>query len=302
MRATPRSPTGRRQPPRNDPAPPPFGCDGRVSPCPRFLTLYGALFAAFGAASPFLPGLLQQDGLSGPGIGATLAAGTRYPAARRAARRQACRPRAGAPSLVLAGFTAAAAAVATAYAPARGLPLLMLVGVAHAAVLAPITPVADALALGSASGPRGFSYGWVRGAGSAAFIAGALLSGQLVEGAGLGVIVWLNAGLLAAAAAVAWRVPDRLAGARRAGADRLGRGAVAGAGRHPGVRPADGGRGADRRQPRAARRLRGHPLARRRPVRRAGERAVVALGGGPRSPCSWSSAVRCCGACARPAR
>ena len=87
---------------------------------------------------------------------------------------------------------------------------------AHAAVLAPLTPVADALALGSASAKSGFPYGWVRGAGSAAFIGGALLSGQLIERAGLGIIIWLNASLLAVAAVVALRVPDRFAGSASA--------------------------------------------------------------------------------------
>ena len=114
--------------------------------------------------------------------------------------------------LGVAGFTAAASLVALGYVPARGLPILFLVSVAHAAVLAPLTPVADALALGSAAAKPGFAYGWVRGAGSAAFIVGTLLSGQMVERAGLGIIVWLNAGLLAVAAAVTLRVPDRLAG------------------------------------------------------------------------------------------
>jgi PPP family 3-phenylpropionic acid transporter len=103
--------------------------------------------------------------------------------------------------------------VALGYVPARGLPLLLLVSVAHAAVLAPLTPLADALALGSASSKQGFAYGWVRGAGSAAFIVGTLLSGQMVERAGLGTIVWLNSGLLAvAAAAICLFIPDRLAG------------------------------------------------------------------------------------------
>ena len=186
-----------------------------ASPLPVLLALYGALFAAFGVASPFLPGLLAQDGLDPWAIGFVLAAGTAIrlltgPLGGRLA------DRAGRPTVVLAGFTAASALVATGYAPARGLPLLLLVSVGHAAVLAPLTPVADALALGSAASRQGFAYGWVRGAGSAAFIAGVLLSGMLVERVGLGIVVWLNAGLLALAACVALRVPDRLAGSASA--------------------------------------------------------------------------------------
>ena len=182
------------------------------SPLPRFLILYAALFSALGVASPFLPGLLQQDGL-GPGtIGVVLAAGTaiRLLAGPFGGRIADCTGRA---NLVLTGFTAAAAVVALGYAPARGFPLLLAVSVAHAAALAPLTPLADALALGSSQAKPGFEYGWVRAAGSAAFIAGTLVSGQVVGWAGLGTIVWNNAGLLAVAASVAWLVPNRVAGA-----------------------------------------------------------------------------------------
>ena len=169
------------------------------------------LFAAFGVASPFLPGLLQQEGLTPASLGFVLAGGTAIrliagPVGGRLA------DRAARPSIVLAGFTGASALVALGYVPARGFVSLLLVSLAHAALLAPLTPVADALALGSSQNARQFAYGWVRGAGSAAFIAGTLLSGQLVGRAGLGIVVWLNAGLLAAAAGAACAVPDRLGG------------------------------------------------------------------------------------------
>ena len=196
-----------------------------TSPLPRFLALYAALFAAFGVASPFLPNLLQQDGLGAGALGVVLAAGTGIrllagPLGGRLADRT------GWPTGVLGGCTAAAAVIATGYAPARGLWLLLLVSVAHAAVLAPLTPLADALTLGSAQKQPGFEYGWVRGAGSAAFIAGTLVSGQLVGRFGLGVIIWLNAGLLAAACGLAWLVPNRVAGATAAQAPRLARGSL----------------------------------------------------------------------------
>ncbi len=178
----------------------------------RFLVFYAALFAAFGVASPFLPGLLQQHGLGAGELGLVLAAGSAVrlvagPVGGRLADRAT---NAGRPArIVLVGFTAAAAFVALLYAPARGLVLLMLVSVVHAAALAPLTPVADSMALQAADGPRPFRYGWVRGAGSAAFIAGALVSGLLVERIGLGVIVWLNAGLLAAAAVAGCGLPGQ---------------------------------------------------------------------------------------------
>jgi PPP family 3-phenylpropionic acid transporter len=181
------------------------------SPLPRFLLLYGAMFAAFGVASPFLPGLLKKDGLEPWQLGLVLAGGS---AVRLVAGPWGGRlaDRLGRPSIVLAGFSAAAALVATFYAPARGLALLLGVSVLHASVLAPLTPLSDALALGSAEARPGFRYGWVRGAGSAAFIAGTLASGQLVGRLGLGIIVWLNAGLLAASAGLAPLLPDRVAG------------------------------------------------------------------------------------------
>ena len=72
----------------------------------------------------------------------------------------------------------------------------------------------DTLALGSAApGPsqhsaqRRFHYGWLRGAGSAAFICGTLLSGQAISRFGITAAVWLNAGLLAATAVAARLVP-----------------------------------------------------------------------------------------------
>ncbi|MBC7799324.1 MAG: MFS transporter [Gemmatimonadaceae bacterium] len=176
---------------------------GVRSPLPRFVAYYAALFAAFGAASPFLPGLLQESGLGSGELGVVLASGTAVrlltgPLGARIADRTGRAP------IVLSCLTAAAALIATAYAPARGLFLLIAVSVAHAAVLAPLTPIADALTIQASGRGRVFRYGWVRGAGSAAFIAGTLAAGQMVGWAGLGVIVWLNAGLLAVAACFGW--------------------------------------------------------------------------------------------------
>ncbi len=169
------------------------------------------MFSAFGVASPFLPELLRQDGVSAGWLGVVLAAGT--------AIRLVAGPVGGwvadrtkRPVEVLTACLAASAVVACLYAPVRGVARLLLVSVCHAAVLAPLTPLADTLALGSAAA-GGFVYGWVRGAGSAAFIVGTLVSGQAVGRFGLGVIVWLNAGLLALGAGTAPLVPARVAGA-----------------------------------------------------------------------------------------
>lgn len=175
-----------------------------ATPLPRFVMLYGALFAAFGVASPFLPGLLEQRGLGATEIGTLLASGT---AIRLVAGPAGCRlaDRLGAPRRVLALLTAASAAAALGYLLPGGFATLLLVGLLHASVLAPMVPLADALAVGAAPGRE---YGWVRGAGSAAFVLGAASAGQVIERLGLGSIVWMNAGLLSGAVLATLLVPQ----------------------------------------------------------------------------------------------
>jgi PPP family 3-phenylpropionic acid transporter len=181
--------------------------------------LYGALFMAFGALSPYLPSLLAERGLRPAEIGLALAAGTAIrlvtgPLAGRVADRL------GAPKLVLGVSAACAAAIVLLYGPAYGLWPLLVIGILHAAMLAPLVPLADTLALGAAAPlPRGVpawrivdswrvaDYGWLRGAGSAAFILGALLSGIAAGALGTGVFIGLNAALLAVAAAMATAAP-----------------------------------------------------------------------------------------------
>jgi PPP family 3-phenylpropionic acid transporter len=89
--------------------------------------------------------------------------------------------------------------------------MLVLISVLQAAALAPITTLADAIALAVAL-PHGsttrFEYGWARGGGSAAFIIGALLSGQAVSAWGLPSIVVSHAVLLLAAAYAGMLVPE----------------------------------------------------------------------------------------------
>ena len=178
-----------------------------ATPLPRFLLLYGSLFAAFGVASPFLPSLLAQRGLEPGDIGAVLGVGT---AIRLAAGPAACRlaDRLRLRRAVLTLLTAASAGAALGYLLPGGFLTLMLVSLLHAAVLAPLVPLADALSLGAA--PGRFRYGWVRGAGSAAFVAGATGAGQVVGALGLPSIILLNAGLLGVAALTAVVVPSRV--------------------------------------------------------------------------------------------
>jgi MFS transporter, PPP family, 3-phenylpropionic acid transporter len=187
--------------------------DAIPHPLARFLVLFGTLYAAFGVQSPYLPSLLQSRDLLPQAIALVLAAGTATrllaaPAAGRLADRL------NAPKAVFSICSGAAATIALGYLPARSLWLLFLVGVLHSAALAPLAPLADMLALGTAApercvdrDARPFHYGWVRGAGSAAFIAGSMLSGQAITQFGVAVVVWLNAALLAAAAFTARAVP-----------------------------------------------------------------------------------------------
>jgi MFS transporter, PPP family, 3-phenylpropionic acid transporter len=179
-----------------------------MSALPRFMLLYAAMYAAYGVASPFLPAFLNQRGVPPEQLGLVLAAGTaiRLIAAPLAGRigdlLQALR-------MVLVVCTALAAAVTLGYLPAHGFWIFLALTLLHAAFLAPMTVLADALALGS-SRRESFEYGWVRGAGSAAFIGGTLISGQLVGGFGLTAIIWAQAALLFAAAFAALRVPEIL--------------------------------------------------------------------------------------------
>ena len=176
----------------------------------RFSFLYAFLYAGFGGQSPFLPALFQAHGLVADEIGLIVALGTLirmvsgFLVNRIADRFDAAR-------FALAFCAAGSAAVALFYLPARGFWTLLAVAMLQAVLLAPLTTLADALALGAAAPPRdagarAFEYGWVRGTGSAAFIAGLVLSGQAVAALGLDVIVWLNVALLAGAAATALAV------------------------------------------------------------------------------------------------
>jgi len=177
-----------------------------VAALPRFIALFAVMYAAFGVASPFLPAFLGTRGLSPDEIGVVLAASTAIrlisgPSAGRLADWLA------ALRAVLAVCCVLAAIAAVAYLPAPSFWFLLVVGLAHAAALAPITTLADALAL-TAAHRTGFEYGWVRGAGSGAFIVGSIVAGQAVAAAGLGAIVWLQASLLVVAAGCAMLVAE----------------------------------------------------------------------------------------------
>jgi MFS transporter, PPP family, 3-phenylpropionic acid transporter len=170
--------------------------------------LYGALYLSFGVQSPYLPVLLESRGLGAESIGLVLAINTAVrvfagPAAGRVADRL------GARRAVLALCALSSAALAPLYLSASSFWTVLAVAVMQAAALAPLAPLSDALALATAAPQtrRGFTYGHVRGIGSAAFILGALLSGRVVSSSGIGAIVWLSALPLAGSALAAANAP-----------------------------------------------------------------------------------------------
>jgi MFS transporter, PPP family, 3-phenylpropionic acid transporter len=175
----------------------------------QFLTLYALLYGAFGVSSPFMPAFFQRQGLASEQLGLLFGLGTAIRlisgplCGRLADRTEAFRG-------VLAICAALAALVAVALLGVAGFPALLAVSLLHSAALAPITTLADALALG-ATAPRRerprFEYGWVRGTGSAVFILVTLFSGQVVGAWGLGSILLLHAVQLALAAGTVLFVP-----------------------------------------------------------------------------------------------
>jgi MFS transporter, PPP family, 3-phenylpropionic acid transporter len=175
----------------------------------RFVALYALMYGAYGVSSPFMPAFFERRGLTPEELGVLFGTGT----AIRLISGPVCGRLAdvtGALRGLLAMCAALAAVVAVSLLAVAGFPALLVVSLVHAAALAPTTTLADALAVGaSAPRPAGarFEYGWVRGTGSAAFVLGTLVSGQIVGGWGLGSILVLQAAQLALAACAALLVP-----------------------------------------------------------------------------------------------
>lgn len=171
-----------------------------------FVLLYGLMYAAFGVASPFWPRFFEERGVTPTELGLLLAMGT--------AARLVSGPITGgiadkfdARVRTLAICIGLSALFALGLLRTNGFLLLLAVSLGQAAVLAPVTTLADALASRRGTkeaGPLagGFEYGWVRGAGSAAFVVGTLIAGQVVSATGLASAVLLHSGLLLAAALV----------------------------------------------------------------------------------------------------
>jgi MFS transporter, PPP family, 3-phenylpropionic acid transporter len=179
-----------------------------ASPIIRFVALYTALYAGFGVMSPFLPELLEQRGLTAAKIGSLMALATAARlvvgplAGRLADRRRAWRA-------VLSACAAAAGLTGLLYLLEYGFWPLLMVSLGQAMALAPLAPLADAMAVSASHNRRSqFEYGWVRGAGSTAFVAGVLAGGHAAGWLGIGTIVWCNALLLGLAAVAALPLPD----------------------------------------------------------------------------------------------
>jgi MFS transporter, PPP family, 3-phenylpropionic acid transporter len=166
----------------------------------QFMALYVVLFSAFGCISPFLPAFLAGRGLEPEELGLVLGAATALRlvcgpiAGRLADRLQAFRT-----ELAVCAILAASAAIL--YLVTHGFWAVVAITLVQAAALAPLVPLADALSLAHAR-PKpnmaGFEYGWVRGVGSAAFVAGTLVAAHAADRFGLSVIMWLSAATLLA--------------------------------------------------------------------------------------------------------
>jgi MFS transporter, PPP family, 3-phenylpropionic acid transporter len=180
------------------------------SPVTRFLALFSSLYLGFGIASPFFPVFLASKGFASEQIRIVLSLSGAVrlisgPLVGRLAD-QTQHVRAALPAVLLF-----AGALAFSFSTSSSFSIVFCLSVVYAAALVPTTTLADALALRSSQATpisSGFEYGWVRGSGSAAFVLGSLVSGQL-----LGVFASVSALLaqaicLVVAASVALAVPE----------------------------------------------------------------------------------------------
>jgi MFS transporter, PPP family, 3-phenylpropionic acid transporter len=178
---------------------------------PAFLLLYSALYAAYGTESAYLPAFLQSHGLALEQIGLVFAAGTIVRIVAGPAT-GGLADHLGAHRLVVGTAAGFSGVVGLIYTLAFGFAPLLAVSMAHAAATASLAPLSDALSVTASSKGRTFQYGWVRGAGSAAFIAGALLSGQLIDRFGLSSIIFTSSVLFLLMALCAMWIPAPVSG------------------------------------------------------------------------------------------
>lgn len=156
-----------------------------------YLVLYVALYLAYGTESAFLPAFLHDHGLSAEQLGLLLAIGTTVriiagPIIGRFADYSDSR------GLVLCVAACLSGCIGWTYGFAFGFVPLLAVSMLHAATTASLAPLSDALAVTASERGKRFQYGWVRGAGSAAFVGGTLLSGQMIDRVGISFIVFAS--------------------------------------------------------------------------------------------------------------
>jgi len=176
---------------------------------PGYLVLYGTLFLAYGTESAYLPEFLRSHGLALEQIGLMLAIGTIV--------RIGAGPLVGrladfinAPKQILSMAASLSGVIGVAYHFAFGFAPLLAVSIAHAAATASLAPLSDALSVAASARGRVFQYGWVRGAGSVAFIGGTLLSGQLIDRFGLSSIIMTSSAFFLIMAVSAARIRSPL--------------------------------------------------------------------------------------------
>ena len=170
-----------------------------------YLLLYGSLYLAYGTESAYLPEFLRDHGLTLEQVGLTLAAGTAVrivagPLFGRLADYL------GALKLVLSLAACLSGLIGSAYLFAFGFVPLLAVIICHAAATASLAPMCDALSVAASAKGRIFQYGWVRGAGSIAFIGGTLLSGLMIDRFGLSSIIVLSSVFFVLMAICAWSI------------------------------------------------------------------------------------------------
>jgi len=182
----------------------------RINEPIAYILLYVSMYAAFGASSPFWPAFFETKALTSQQIGLALSAGmmVRLAAGPLAGRLADIL---GSLRSVLAACAVLGAASAAAFLLSNSFSSLLMIALLQGAALAPTASLADALAVNVASphlAGKAFEYGWIRGAASAAFVAGTLVAGQLVTRTDFTPMIWMNVALLAAAAAATSLLPN----------------------------------------------------------------------------------------------
>lgn len=162
---------------------------------------YSAIFVAVGIQLPFFPLWLEAKGVDARTIGFILAA----PMVVRVfaipvITRQADRRRALRATIVATSVAAAVGIVAVGFA--EGSMTILIVFALVSFAYTPIMPLADAYALRGLT-QYGRAYGPVRLWGSAAFIAGSLGTGCIIDSIAPGNVIWLIAAAMIATAGAA---------------------------------------------------------------------------------------------------